>query len=393
MPDMSINRELRRPKRPEKHLGGGWATPVCNAIAIACLVGSLAYFLAYYRPGAKGEPTVVESYAATVDIIHGLSPPESSDQAGGKDTSEGEPLGEAFRLPVTRHGETPQAAVKSACQAAEKYVAAQEAWERQRIASLLSAAQQSGERARQEQAYAVEQLQAFSARLPEIEQDSTASDSLSPTRLPKPVDESEQEKLNRRLAELLQRRDSLVLTRTPLHPAVKEIESEIEDLRERIQTLARQSPWPAIKPQPADSTAATAQPPNLKRQSQAELVAVVKQAEQALQEIESLQGRLKAQKAGAPLVIDIDNVRIKPVFKSTTVEGLPPWAIGLMVGLGAGLIAALWFAATGGNNSPGFNKSEPRASAGDGHWPLAVIPADDTADWAESSSTVADTAF
>lgn len=88
---------------------------------------------------------------------------------------------------------------------------------------------------------------------------------------------------NRQLKILQQRRADLLVDRTPLHPAVQEVENRIEQLQQRVGSLPRHQPGqtepqqkgPAVNPQPMPQPEVTAEsvpqvdPQQLKRLQQA----------------------------------------------------------------------------------------------------------------------------
>ena len=112
--------------------------------------------------------------------------------------------------------------------------------------------------------------------------------------------------LQKQVATLESRRDQLLIDRTPLHPAVQEVDAQLAEVKQQLATTARQIPdgnsknddvadAPAIVPPTGDDAATK----NYERKL-AELTAALEKSRVAAQEAERAEKRAEQELAAGP---------------------------------------------------------------------------------------------
>ena len=295
--------------------------------------------------------------------------------------------GAEARIPMCHTDGDPQRAVAAANASAERYVRDRLAeWKRCTEGPRLIA-HEATEKAQREHAQTTARLETFRRQLAEAAQAAARARLTAQPPSPSPpplVDNPQWLDLDRQLAELQRRYDGLLVDRTPLHPAVRDLASRIAGVKDQLATTPRQvpdtKPRPAVaslpdtKPQPAvapltpDALITTADQETL-----AELTAAVEKSRQACEEAESAENRaLQEQKAGPQFTID----------RAQAVEHRPPPDYGWRRLMWTTLMTGVLMAFGVGSVSAGANIEPPAASIEevriDADVPVVgMIPADD----------------
>ncbi len=183
--------------------------------------------------------------------------------------------------------------------------------------------------------------------------------------------------LNRRLGELQQHRDALLVDRTPVHPAVEDVTVRIKDLQRQIAAIPRQiaSTASAKRETPAadakNSAAAADSIASQDTEKLDELTAAVETARLACQQAEAAEKQARdAQKAGPRYTIVYARIAETSPAPDSGWQRLmyTTLAAGLLMAFGAGLLSA------GANIHPTVaSAAEVQAAAGVAV--LATIPA------------------
>ena len=183
--------------------------------------------------------------------------------------------------------------------------------------------------------------------------------------------------LNRRLGELQQHRDALLVDRTPVHPAVEDVTVRIKDLKQQIAAVPRQiastastkGATPAARPK--NSAAAADSIASQDREKLSELATAVETRRLACQQAEIAEKQARdAQKAGPRYTIVYAQIaETSPALDSGWQRLMyTTLGAGLLMAFGAGLLL------TGANIHPTVaSAAEVQAAAGAAV--LAMIPA------------------
>jgi hypothetical protein len=201
-------------------------TPVLFCLLAFGLTAIIVYRWGYenWHP-VNPRPT----YAATAYVVQ--RPHEAaSPQAAGE-----------VRIPITQRDDDPGRAEEAANAGADRYVQERRAEWKRRMEGPYLKAHAAAEKARREQRQAEDRLEAFRRQMaeaakPQADAEQRAKPSLPMTDNPQWLD------LDRQLAELQQRRDNLLVDRTPQHPAVQDVTGRIEDLQHQIAGVPKQIP-------------------------------------------------------------------------------------------------------------------------------------------------------
>jgi len=207
--------------------------------------------------------------------------------------------------PFTSADVDPQRAQAAAGALAERFVAERTAEWRRGKADACQKAHDVAKKARQECRNGAALLSAFQRQRPERRSLPTAS--TKPPPRPAMIDNPAWLDLQRQVADLEGRRDQLLIDRTPLHPAVQEIDRRLAEAKEQLAATARQIPdtragssgevadAPALVPPAGDD-------PAVKQYEQklAELTAALDKSRLACQEAERAEKQADQQLAAAP---------------------------------------------------------------------------------------------
>jgi hypothetical protein len=194
-----------RPSRAHK-------VPVVPCLLLAGLSALAVYcWGAEKQAPANQEPT----YSATAYVVR---QPE-----GGK--------GRQVRVPFVSTNSARQRAEETANRLADSYVHDRRAEWHRRADEHSRPAREAAEKARQEHA-------ASTAKLEDFREKMAAAKRRQET--PPMIDNPQWLELNRRRADLQQRRDNMLHDRTPLHPAVQDLALRIEDLRRQMDGVPKQ---------------------------------------------------------------------------------------------------------------------------------------------------------
>jgi hypothetical protein len=174
------------------------------------------------------------------------------------------------RIPFVTTGDDPRQTAEEANALAEHYVANRGGQWRAQMEGPRLKAHEALETARQEYQASTARLTAFetqereaaeaAAKAKPVSQASQPASSSSPPPSPPPpmIDNPRWLELRGRLAELQQRREKLLIDRTPMHPAVREIDVRIAEGEEKMAAVPRQIPAPTADGTRAVSTAGQA---------------------------------------------------------------------------------------------------------------------------------------
>jgi hypothetical protein len=205
-----VRKHAPRTVRPSR----GHRIPVVPCLLLAGLSA-----LAVYCWGAeKQTPASHEAtYTATAYVVR--------QPQGGK--------GREVRIPFVATNSARQRAEETANRLADSYVHDRRAEWQRRADEHCRQARDAAEKARQEHT-------ASTARLEEFRQKMAGANTPAAQKTPPMIDNPQWLDLNRRRADLQQRRDNMLHDRTPLHPAVQDLALRIEDLRRQMEGVPKQ---------------------------------------------------------------------------------------------------------------------------------------------------------
>ena len=143
--------------------------------------------------------------------------------------------------PFTITDVDPQRAKALANTLAERYAADRLAEWRRSTEDRCQKARESAEKSRQERRENAARLETFERQQREAAQ-SLADASRQETPQPATIDNPVWLDLQRQVSDLERRRDQLLVDRTPLHPAVQEIEGQLADVKGQLAATSRQIP-------------------------------------------------------------------------------------------------------------------------------------------------------
>lgn len=235
-------------------------------------------------------------------------------------------------------------------QLATQYATAERARLEEAASRRHQESQQAAKRAQQELASAVARLDGalkqHASAQPSADQSQAAQS--QETEPPKPlmIDNPVWLELDRERAALEQRQAQLLVDRTPLHPEVRAVATQIADLREKQARVPRQVPDPsgrvvAAPPKPV-------QPPVVTEEPQvageiAALQAAVEQAKQNMARFAELERQASAQKLALPQ-IDVQLAERCQALTPPLTVSLPLLLIaltsGLAIAIGVGMVLA-----------------------------------------------------
>ncbi len=255
------------------------------------------------------------------------------------------------RIPIAAIDDDPRRAEAAANARAENYVKDRRADWQHRTAGAYDKAHQAAEQARHEYAQSEDRLEAFrrqTARATAKPQPTGPRQGDSPSQ--PMIDNPKWLNLNRRLGELQQRRDALLVDRTPAHPAVEDVAVRIEDLQRQIAAIPRQiiSTAPAkqetsakalAKNGPAAANSVASQ--NTDKLN--ELAAAVETTQLACQQAEAAEKQARdAQKAGPQFSVVYAQIAETPPRLDSGWQRLMYTTLGtgLLMAFGAGLLSA-----------------------------------------------------
>jgi len=191
---------------------------------LLCVLMFVLTAVAVYRWGYQNwTPVSTKStYTATVNVI------EQSDEAATGKT----------RVPITFTDADSKRAAEMADTLAERYASDRCAeWQRRMEGPCLKAKQVVAE-ANQAYRESVAQFEAFERQL--LEAAENAARKKAAPKPPKMADNPRWLDVQHELAELQQQRAKLLIDRTPLHPAVREVEVHIAESEEKLAAIPRQ---------------------------------------------------------------------------------------------------------------------------------------------------------
>jgi uncharacterized protein involved in exopolysaccharide biosynthesis len=145
------------------------------------------------------------------------------------------------RIPMAANDDDPRRAEAAANARADAYVKHEQAvWQRS-TAVVYHKARQAVELASRELAQSEDRLEAFRRQITRATAKPQAT-GLRPESSPSQamIDNPKWLDLDRRLGELQRRRDSLLINRTPAHPAVEDVAVQIKDLQRQMAAIPRQ---------------------------------------------------------------------------------------------------------------------------------------------------------
>jgi hypothetical protein len=146
------------------------------------------------------------------------------------------------RIPIQYTDDNSQHAAATANAVAERYVDNQYAEWKRRTEGSYRSAREAADKARRGHAENTAQLEAFRRELSEAAEPRTPS--------PTTIENPQWTALDHQLGELQQQRDKLLVTRTPLHPAVQDLDTRIKGVKDQLATTQREIPGPDTKPRP-----------------------------------------------------------------------------------------------------------------------------------------------
>jgi len=207
--------------------------------------------------------------------------------------------------PFTITDVDPQRAKALANTLAERYAADRLAEWRRSTEDRRQKARESAEKSRQERRENAARLETFERQQREAAQ-SLADASRQETPQPATIDNPVWLDLQRQVSDLERRRDQLLVDRTPLHPAVQEIEGQLADVKGQLAATSRQIPddhsktgdaadAPAIVTPPIDDLAAKEHQWKL-----GELAAALEKSRLACKEAERVEKQTSQEQEAAP---------------------------------------------------------------------------------------------
>jgi len=262
-------------------------TPLAPCLLAFAATASLLYYWSS-ETGIiiQGEP----AYSATAFVL---------------ESSPGSP-GEPLRIPIAYTDEDPDRAKEVADALADRYVEDRISEWSCRWQATLHKAGKVVEAAKEE----VTQCEAALQRFRQRTADATGKVHEAKARVPAPtmVENPQWIKLNLQLAELEQRRERLLLDRTPLHPSVVDLTSQMDDLKTQMAAIpqkvpAAEKPAEDQKARPAGSTPANDVVAKHNREKMQALTAAVEKAYRSLAAAENTVARLKSQQVVPPYTI------------------------------------------------------------------------------------------
>jgi hypothetical protein len=251
-----------------------------------------------------------------------------------------EPVSEGSRIPLAIHHDDPQHAEETANALAECYIEDRRLEWKQHAEHICQKARAEVEKARREHQQAVAAIEAFRHEMSDAATKTRATVESRKNLPPPMIDNPEWLDLNGQLSELKRRRDNLLVDRTPLHPAVQELDLQMKDLQAQMAAVPRQL---AGKPQPQKPTEVVDSKAKENQAKLAELKSAVETALHGVQQAESAE-KLSAEleKAGPQFkLIEAEVVEnpASPVFDPWRLAGISLLA-GLCAALGAVVISA-----------------------------------------------------
>jgi hypothetical protein len=207
-------------------------------LVILMLTAGILYHWGYRRwTPTHSKPT----YAAAAYVIDRRS--DASEEKGAQSDS-----AHRHRIPLASTDADRRHAEEAANRLAEQYVADRQAeWKRANEIPRQKA-REAVESAQREQAACQSRLEAFRKKLADTSHATIAVESpvvIEPKSTIK-SDNPQWIELNRQLEDLRQRRTTLLVDRTPLHPAVQDVAMQIADLERRMTTIPRQIAQPEL---------------------------------------------------------------------------------------------------------------------------------------------------
>ena len=278
------------------------------------------------------------------------------------------------RIPITCADDAPRRAEEVANARAERWVKEHKAdWQR-RTEGPYRKAHEAAEQARREHAQNEARFEAFRRHMAETAKAAAEARAVEqrPGASPAPamVDNPQWLEIQRQLGQLQRRRDSLLIDRTPLHPAVEDVTVQIKDLQRQIATIPRQIPGAASATHetskslasPKDAAAATDPVAEQGQNKLNELTVAVETAGRACQRAEAAEKQARnAQRAGPQYaVVYAQAVEIQPMSDQgwRRLMGTTLMA-GLLMAFGTGSLSA-----GAGIEPPVASAAEVQAAAG-----------------------------
>jgi len=278
------------------------------------------------------------------------------------------------RIPITYADDDPQRAEEVANARAERRVKEQRADWKRRTEGPLVKAHEAAEQARREQAQNEARRETFRRQIAQTAKAASQARAVEPrpgaSPSPPMVDNPQWLDLQRQLRNLQRQRDSLLIDRTPLHPAVEDVTLRIKDLQRQIAAIAPKTPGvasaklktstpPAL---PKDAAAANAAVAEQDQHKLDEFSAAVETMRRAYQQAEAAEKQARGAQQAAPqyAVVYAQAVEIQ----STSDQG---WRRLMGTTLMAGLLMAFGtgsLSAGAGIETPVATAAEVQAAAG-----------------------------
>ena len=149
------------------------------------------------------------------------------------------------RLPMQHTDSSSQSAVESANSLADRYVDDLRAEWKRRTEGPYLLAREAADKAQREHAQDVTRLETFRRQLDEAAAAAAKARLANRPAKPQPaamIDNPQWLALDRQLGELQQRRDEMLVSRTPVHPAVQDLDTRITGLKDQLAATTRQIP-------------------------------------------------------------------------------------------------------------------------------------------------------
>ncbi|MCD4728545.1 MAG: hypothetical protein K8R46_12840 [Pirellulales bacterium] len=285
-----------------------------------------------------------------------------------------EPPGDVSRVPFINTDADPQRAREAADSMAELYIGDRRKEWRSRVEGQRIEARRSVEQTRWEYDESVARLEAFVQKLrsADAKQPSATADVES---RPLMVANPRWLELERQSAELIRHREELLVDRTHLHPAVREVSDKIVDIQRRMAGIPREIPDSQAEAEIEASQRRVAE--RLEKEHQrklAELTAAVEQTRKTCEEAEFAERRaMQRMQSGPQYSIEYARLVENPPSVDYGWRRLM-WttlAAGLMMAFGAGSLSL-----GAGIEPPVATAAEVRAKTGKSI--IGTIPADDS---------------
>ena len=320
----------RTPKTVRPRSAHWTLAPLC--LVVFCLTAIVVYC---WGEEIRGHGSAAAKHTATAYVV-------ARAVKGGENEN---------RIPFAATDDDPRRAEAAANAQADNYMKDQWAEWQRRATAAYRQAHQAAEQARVAQAQSEDRLEAFHRQTAGTAVKPQPSPRQANSSSPAMIDNPKWLDLNRRLGELQQRRDALLVDRTPAHPAVEDVAIRIGELKQQIAAVPRQiaGTVPA-KPEtlavsPAKNAPATADSPARRgTEKLSDLQAAVERSRLVCRQAEAAEKRAvrDGQTAGPQYTVVYARIAENAAPADADWQRLmyTTLAAGLLMAFGAGFLAA-----------------------------------------------------